>query len=86
MTILSFAAIFAGLELAGTQGGYAGAAVLVAGVFTGSIAFWLALIGAVGLIRDRITPALLAGINRATGVIVVLFGLAILGRAVVQWS
>jgi threonine/homoserine/homoserine lactone efflux protein len=82
MTILSFAAIFAGLGLAETQAGYPGAAVLVAGVFTGSIAFWLALIGAVGVIRDRITPTLLAGVNRATGVIVVLFGLAILIRAV----
>jgi threonine/homoserine/homoserine lactone efflux protein len=82
MTILSFAAIFAGLELAGTQAGYAGATVLVAGVFAGSIAWWLALIGAVGLIRERITPALLAGVNRVTGVIVVLFGLAVLLRAV----
>ena len=80
--IASFAAIFAGLGLAETQAGYPGAAVLVAGVFTGSTAWWLALIGAVGLIRERITSALLAGVNRATGVIVVLFGLAVLARAV----
>ncbi len=38
-TILSFAAIFAGLGLAGEGGGYAAAAVLVASVFSGS-ALW----------------------------------------------
>ena len=41
MTILSFAAIFAGLGVPLNQGDYVGASVLVAGIFTGSALWWL---------------------------------------------
>ena len=47
MTILSFAAIFAGLGLANTSGSYASAVILVLGVFLGSATWWLLLSGGV---------------------------------------
>ncbi len=78
LTILSFTAIFAGLGLADQGGDYQAAALLVAGVFSGSAAWWLFLSLGVGLFRQRITPGWLIWINRASGVIVCLFGLAAL--------
>ncbi len=52
-TILSFVAIFAGLGLAGSQTVSLGA-VMVAGVFFGSAAWWLALSQVAGLVRGRV--------------------------------
>ena len=75
MTILSFAAVFAGLGLGAAGGGYGAAAVLVLGVFAGSALWWLALSGAVGLLRHRVTPRGLRWVNRASGTIIAGFGL-----------
>ena len=75
MTILSFVAVFAGLGLAGSRGDYASAGVLVLGVFLGSALWWLLLSGGVGLFRKRIGHRGLQWINRASGVIIVAFGL-----------
>ena len=55
MTILSFAAVFAGLGVADAGRNYGLAAVLVLGVFIGSALWWLGLSGVVGLFRPRIT-------------------------------
>jgi threonine/homoserine/homoserine lactone efflux protein len=80
MTIISFAAIFAGLGLAGASGNYGSAGILVLGVFTGSTLWWLILSGGVGLFRARFNPASLRWVNRISGVIILGFGLfALLG-------
>jgi threonine/homoserine/homoserine lactone efflux protein len=75
LTILSFAAIFAGLGLAGAQGNYLSAAVLVLGVFLGSAAWWLLLVGLVGLLRDKFTRQGLVWVNRISGLIILGFGI-----------
>ena len=75
LTILSFAAVFAGLGVGGAGGDYRAAAVLVLGVFAGSALWWLALSGAVGLLRHRVTPQGLRWVNRASGTIIAGFGL-----------
>lgn len=77
MTILSFAAIFAGLGV-GTGGGYGGAGLLVLGVFIGSALWWVVLSGAVTALRGRITPRVLRWVNRASGTIILAFGLVAL--------
>ncbi|MCB0193793.1 MAG: LysE family transporter [Anaerolineae bacterium] len=77
-TILSFAAIFAGLGLAGTRGDYLAATVLVAGVFSGSALWWLALSMGVSIVRERINAKQLGWINRISGLIILGFGVAIL--------
>jgi threonine/homoserine/homoserine lactone efflux protein len=80
MTILSFAAVFAGLGLAATSEGateghpYSAAALLVLGVFAGSALWWLLLSGGVGLLRLRLTSGALRWVNRVSGAIVVGFG------------
>ena len=75
MTILSFAAIFAGLGLGQTRGSLGGAVALVAGVFLGSAAWWLTLSALVGIFRERINEKTLVWVNRIAGVIILGFGL-----------
>ena len=78
ITILSFAAIFAGLGIAAETGDYLQAAVLVLGVFLGSAAWWFLLSGTAGFFRDRVTARGLLWINRISGLIILGFGLVAL--------
>ncbi|MFM9106194.1 MAG: LysE family transporter, partial [Chloroflexota bacterium] len=78
MTIVSFAAVFAGLGLADAPDGRAGALLMVAGVFLGSALWWVILTGAVSLLRGRLTPARMAWVNRASGAVIAAFGVAAL--------
>ncbi len=80
MTILSFAALFVGLGVTG--GDATGAALLTAGVFLGSGAWWVVLVGVVGALRSRVTPAGLRRVNRGSGLLIGAFGLVALGTAV----
>jgi len=80
MTILSFAALFVGLGVRGDD--FAGAALLTAGVFAGSAAWWLVLTSVVSLVRGRITPAGLQRVNVASGVLIGAFGVVALWSAV----
>ena len=77
-TILSFVAIFAGLGLGDTGGDYAGAVVLVIGVFTGSALWWLGLSGAVGLFHRRMGRGGMRTINRISGGVITAFGVGAL--------
>jgi threonine/homoserine/homoserine lactone efflux protein len=83
MTILSFAAVFAGLGIAETGGVYASAVTLVLGVFSGSALWWLLLSSSVSLFRDRFTPQSLVWVNRISGLVVVGFGMFALWGAVI---
>jgi threonine/homoserine/homoserine lactone efflux protein len=74
MTIISFAAIFAGLGLASASGSYVSAGVLVLGVFVGSALWWLLLSGGVGIFRSRLDHHGLQWVNRISGAIIILFG------------
>jgi threonine/homoserine/homoserine lactone efflux protein len=75
MTIISFAAIFAGLGLAGTGGNYLSAGLLVMGVFIGSAMWWLLLSGSVGIFRERFDNNKLKWVNIISGLIITVFGL-----------
>jgi arginine exporter protein ArgO len=82
MTILSFAAIFAGMGLAGPEGDPAGAGFMVVGVFLGSAVWWLFLSTAAGLVHSRLSARRLSLINKAFGVIIVCLGALVLLGAV----
>ncbi|NJL58528.1 MAG: LysE family transporter [Desulfobacteraceae bacterium] len=75
MTIISFAAIFAGLGLASTSGNYMSAGILVLGVFIGSALWWLILSGGVGIFREKFNLYGLHWVNRISGAIITGFGL-----------
>lgn len=81
-TVLTFIALFAGLGVVlGDDFGWRPAALLVAGVFLGSAAWWLILAGGVAvLLRRRLSAAVIGWINRGAGALVMGFGLlAIVG-------
>jgi len=73
-TILSFAAIFAGLGLGATNGSYVSATVLVAGVFSGSALWWLILSGGVNALRRKLSEKTLTWVNRISASIILIFG------------
>jgi threonine/homoserine/homoserine lactone efflux protein len=78
-TILSFAAVFAGLGLVGAGGSMAAApAWLTAGVFLGSACWWLLLSGVVSLLRTRLAPGALRWVNRVSGALLLGFGVVAL--------
>jgi threonine/homoserine/homoserine lactone efflux protein len=78
MTMLSFAAVFAGLGIASTSSNYASAIALVLGVFTGSALWWLLLSSSISLFRIKLTPRRLQWVNRISGVVIMIFGLVAL--------
>jgi len=75
LTVLSFAAIFAGFGFANEKRGGASAGLLVSGVFAGSLLWWLFLISAVVLLRGRLTTTRLTWANRVSGTIILVFGI-----------
>jgi threonine/homoserine/homoserine lactone efflux protein len=82
-TILSFAAIFAGLGLASVSGSYLSSGLLVLGVFLGSALWWFLLSGGVSLFREKLGTRQLRWINRLSGIIILAFGVLAL---VSLWS
>jgi len=78
MTILSFAAVFAGLGIAETARDYGAATVLVLGVFMGSVLWWFLLSGLASLMRERFDTRAMRWVNRGSGVVVSAFGVVAL--------
>ena len=79
MTIMSFAAIFAGI---GT-----GSLELVGGVFGGSAAWWLILAGLVSRLRTSITAPKLRVVNIVSGLLILAFGCQTLVSGLLQgWA
>jgi threonine/homoserine/homoserine lactone efflux protein len=73
-TILSFAAVFAGLGVASTDGNYVSAGALVLGVFIGSALWWLILSSGVGILRAKFNRSGLRWVNRVSGMVIAAFG------------
>lgn len=83
MTILSFAAVFAGFGLAGTKGSILSAGVLILGVYLGSAVWWLILVGLFSLYRKRFQAHQLLWVNRISGTIITASG--ILALMSLEW-
>ena len=81
MTILSFAAVFAGMGLGSTAAGHSAAGWLVAGVFSGSMAWWIILTSISSRFNTRRGASAMRWINRCSGAVLTAFGLAaVIGR------
>jgi threonine/homoserine/homoserine lactone efflux protein len=85
VTILAFAGVFAGLGLASANAGGGAAALLILGVFSGSVLWWFLLSGAASLFRTRFNMRALRWVNRISGIIVAGFGLAVLISLLSLW-
>lgn len=81
LTILSFAAFFAVLGLA-NSGGSADAAIVVAGVFLGSLAWWMLLSGGVSLARTRLPDSFSTWVSRLSSLVLIAFGAVAIGSVV----
>lgn len=73
LTILVFAAVFAGLGFA-SGASYFEAAVITLAVGSGSVVWWVVLTAAVGWARERVSARALLWVNRASGAALVVFG------------
>jgi len=82
-TVISFAALAATLS-AGISGGYARPAVLVLGVLLGSLAWWFLLAVFAAGLRARITPRAVRVISTASGLAIVLLGVAAFASAMLS--
>ena len=78
-TILSFAAAFVGLGLAGHEAPVA--AVLVLGVFSGSATWWVVLAAAVSAFRPRLGPNALGRLAAGSSVLIGLLGVVAIGAS-----
>ena len=81
MTILSFAGIYAGLGVGTAGGDYADAGLVVLGVFLGSLLWWVILSTAVARLRGHIGERARLWVNRASGAIILCFGVTALVAA-----
>jgi threonine/homoserine/homoserine lactone efflux protein len=85
MTILSFAAIFAGLGAGAASGNVWGALLIVGGVFLGSCAWWMILVTLTSLFRSRLSTVGLGWVNRVSGGIILVFGVMVLYGIIAAW-
>lgn len=76
--ILFFTAVFAGYGLADTNGSILAAILLVAGVAAGSLLWWVILSTTVSLLGHKLSLRTLSWINRASGLLIALFGILML--------
>ena len=78
ITLLSFAAIFAAIDIAEIGEKTLWAFSLVAGVFTGGALWWTILITVSSLFRHRINEQGILWVSRGAGALVLIFGIVIL--------
>ena len=78
ITILAFLGIFSAIGLRGEEATLGRAAILVLGVWVGSLLWWLTLSFGLGLRFHSFEPRHLAWINRGSGLILFLSGAALL--------
>jgi threonine/homoserine/homoserine lactone efflux protein len=78
LTILSFAAIFAGIGVGSTSKNFLSATMVVLGVFAGSTLWWIILTSGISLLRKKMNSQWLLWINRISGIIITFFGIVAL--------
>lgn len=78
ITILVFLGIFSAIGLSGERATLSRAAILVLGVWLGSLLWWLALSFGLGSLFRSFEPRHLRWINRGSGTILLLSGAALL--------
>ncbi len=83
MTILSFAAIFAGLGIVNTHTSSISSITLIVGIFCGSAAWWIFLTTTVSMMSRRMNQQHMVMINVISGIIICLFGMFSLIRLMI---
>ncbi len=81
-TILSFAAVFTGAGI--VLGSGASVAWLVGGVLCGSLAWWATLASGVSVVRSRLTPAVMRGVNVVAGSVLAVWAVRTMAVALAR--
>lgn len=84
ITILAFLGIFSAVGLTGEAATLGRAAILVLGVWLGSLLWWLALTFGLGTLFRSFGPRHLVWINRGSGAILLVSGAALLVAPIVE--
>ena len=84
VTIFAFAGIFAAIGLSGQEATFDRAAILVLGVWVGSLLWWLALSFGLASFARLLEARYLAWVNRASGGILLLSGTALLASLIIE--
>ena len=82
-TVLSFMAAFAAFGIHGGLGVKQGAS-LIAGIFTGTLCWWLVLSGITAHFRDRITGKIYRWLNCVLGCLMTGFGMVMVVQGIVK--
>jgi threonine/homoserine/homoserine lactone efflux protein len=85
ITILAFAGIFAKVGVS-RDAGFLDVAVLVGGVFLGSLLWWLGLSFGIAALRHSVGTVRLVWLNRISSAVLALSGLGLLGAALLAWA
>lgn len=83
ITILAFLGIFSALGLSGADATFSRAAILVLGVWLGSLLWWLALTFGLGSLFRSFEARHLKWINRASGIILLVSGAGLLAAPLI---
>lgn len=78
-TIIAFMAVFASMGAVKAVGLTMDSWLLIGGVFVGSALWWFVLSALAGAVRHHFSPGWLMWLNRGSGVVLVLFGMVVLG-------
>lgn len=84
VTIFAFAGIFAAIGLSGAGATFDRAAILVLGVWVGSLMWWFALSFGLGSFARSLAARHLVWVNRASGVMLLLSGTALLASLLLE--
>ena len=83
--VLGLFAIFGGVSSFVEVDGYIEALAIVAAVMSGSLAWWVGLSHLIGRFRHRITGERLGLINQIAGLLLLGFGVLLVGEVVLKW-
>ncbi|TNE73877.1 LysE family translocator [bacterium] len=86
LTIMAFIGIFAGLGLDNHSTNSNSSLILIAGVFSGSLLWWVSLSTFVDRIRHKLSPRMIHYFNRASGVIILLFGIGLIITTALEFT
>ena len=78
VTILSFVAIYAGWHVPSLHGHYIAAAILTAGVFSGSALWWVGLFIGLTAFHDKFSLRFLFWVHRVSGAVIAASGIVVL--------